>query len=200
MKNSVNSGTKNELQRRLKEEQRQKWARGIDPCNIYQNWHKLVSCRYDGKIQVLAEGQEASGAENQIIQEASQKLFADAQERIQAAIMIKTENREQQFLLKIEKELEAIIRKLQEIHDSDSKRITSVEEKVSNLEKTVDTKVIALEKTICGKLVMMEEKINNLKSQRSEPVQIVSKGTGRIKTLALIVAHLYPYLNCNLKQ
>ena len=71
--------------------------------------------------------------------------------------------------------------KMQEIHVSVSRRITGVEERVSHLEetfdakgsclkKTVDKKVDNLEKAVDGKLVMMEEKINNLQTQRPEPV------------------------------
>ena len=53
--------------------------------------------------------------------------------------------------------------------------------KVNDLVKTVDMKVNVLEKTVDGKLVMMEENINNLQSQRPEPVRVVSESTGRIK-------------------
>ena len=84
--------------------------------------------------------------------------------------MEKIEDREQKFLSKIERKLETISGKLQEIHESVSKRINGVEERVSHLEKSVD-----------GKLVMMGEKINNLQSQRSEPVRVVSESTARIK-------------------
>ena len=52
---------------------------------------------------------------------------------------------------------------------------------VLHLGKAVDAKVVNLEKFIDGKLVMMEEKINNLQSQRPEPVRIVSEITARIK-------------------
>ena len=38
-----------------------------------------------------------------------------------------------------------------------------------------------MEKAVDGKLVMMEEKINNLQSQRPEPVRVVSESTARIK-------------------
>ena len=38
-----------------------------------------------------------------------------------------------------------------------------------------------LEKAVDGKLIMMEEKINNIHSQRPEPVRVVSESTARIK-------------------
>ena len=101
---------------------------------------------------------------------------------MQAAVMEEMENREQKILLKIKKNLEEITGKLEEIFESFSNKVTSVEEKMSSFEKTIDTKVINLEKSVEDKFVMMDEKINNLQSQRPAPVQIVSGGTGRMKT------------------
>ena len=78
----------------------------------------------------------------------------------------KTINCKQQFCQKAfcEKKFEATPGKLQEIYESVSKGTTGVEGRVSHLEKTLDEK-----------LVMMKEKINNLQSQRPEPVQVVSE-------------------------
>ena len=53
---------------------------------------------------------------------------------------------------------------------------------MSSLEKTIDTKVINSEKCVEEKFVTMDEKINNLHSQRPEPVWMVTEVTGRMKT------------------
>ena len=109
----------------------------------------------------------------------------------------------QKLLADVQEASTAKNQKLQEIHESVSKRITGVEESVSDLERTVDTKVNDLERTVDTKvndlektvdtkmnvlestahrkLVMMEEKINNLHSQRPEPVRVVSERNARIK-------------------
>ena len=52
---------------------------------------------------------------------------------------------------------------------------------MSSLEKTVDTKVINSEKSVEGKFVVMEDKVNDLQSQRPEPVRCVSEGIVRMK-------------------
>ena len=69
-----------------------------------------------------------------------------------------------------QKLFEATTEKLLEIRESFGKRITGIEVKVADNEKPVD-----------GKLVMMEEEINNLQSQRPEPVRVVFESAARIK-------------------
>ena len=87
------TGMKNELQRRLRKELRH---RGIDintyefedeeerelqaPATTSSTDINSVLDAMREKIQVLTEGQEASRAENQKMQEANQKLFDDVQE------------------------------------------------------------------------------------------------------------------------
>ena len=76
----------------------------------------------------------------------------------------------------------------------------SVDTKVNCLENTVDKKVDNMGKAFEGKLIIMEEKINNLQSQRPEPVRVVSKSTARIKPPCLMAAHPYPYSSSSSKQ
>ena len=80
----------------------------------------------------------------------------------------------------------ATIETMQTMRESFGKRITSIGVKVSDLEKIIN-----------GKLVIMEKKINDLQSQLTEQVRIVSNGADQ---LALMVASLYPYPNSNSRR
>ena len=88
-----------------------------------------------------------------------------------------------------QKLFEAITEKLQQILESFRKIPTSIEVKLADMEKA-----------IVKNLVKMREKINNLQSQTSEPVRVVSESNARIKPPFLRAGHPYPCSCSSSKQ